>query len=113
MTSFDNSLPYYQLVEVDMNGTETVYGPYYTNCEGDNLEIAPNPTEDYVEITFNGFQSNNTFIDLFDQSGRKVDNIIGSANGQQKLDLTHFVSGVYTVIVRDEYHVKAAKIVKL
>ncbi len=74
------SLPeimYYTLVQVDLNGNETVYTPISSNCQADfenALSVYPNPTNNgfTVAITHNTSEENGT-LQLMDISGKLIE----------------------------------------
>ncbi len=99
---------YYRLVEIDMDGTRTVYESQYVNClsgnDGVEITITPNPAADFAEVralkTFADFY----LVGIFDARG-KVINILSWENPAEqplKLNLHEFTSGVYSIRVYNE-----------
>lgn len=62
--------------------------------------VGPNPANDYVNVFFLNETSSNRSITINDISGRQIlkSNNVGS---RQKIDISHFPKGVYTIISSD------------
>ncbi len=99
---------YFRLVEVDLDGTRTIYHAEYLNCltqnDGVELTIAPNPAADFAEIRALKTLSDFYLVTVFDATG-KVVNTLGWESPQEsmfKLNVSDFAPGFYTVKVFNE-----------
>ena len=73
------------------------------NDNGSNSDVAvyPNPAQNSVSLTFNGFQA--VKVQLFDMIGNKVSD--NSVNGMEKasIDVTSMNAGSYIAVISDIY----------
>lgn len=109
----DDAMQYYRIVEVDVSGVETNYGPFYVNCKSQNVQVKPNPTEGEVDLTFSTFHVNETYIEIFDQMGRRIDVIKASPNGEQSISFESLAKGVYTILLRDNNQSETLRIIRI
>ena len=100
---------YYRLVEVDLNGNETFFGPFHIDCVKDVLIVSLNPSEHFIEISYSGFHSNETTILCLDHTGRKVVESSCNSKGKTTIDIDHLSSGIYTLIVQDLHHTETTE----
>ena len=78
-----------------------------------DISIFPNPTNDYLRMTFHDYLPRQASVVFYDLSGAQVltHSLIGGAN---IVDLTSLVSGTYVYEVRDQGVVMGGgKVVKL
>lgn len=110
---YNEEFNYYSLIEVDYNGTETKYGPFYLSCESNKLLAYPNPTTAVTQLVYNGFHVNLTTIKCFDNMGREVQKFISPKVGGTMVSLESLSKGIYTIVVQDQFTRKIIKISKI
>ncbi|MDG1333974.1 MAG: T9SS type A sorting domain-containing protein [Crocinitomicaceae bacterium] len=108
---FDNN--YYRLTEVDLNGTSTVIGVYYTNCDSPDISVFPNPGADKINLSYNNFNLHETRISIFDYSGRLVFETDANISGEAEIDISHLSSQVYTIRIGDSSEHKFVRFAKI
>lgn len=96
---FENN--YYRLVEVDVNGERDELGIFYTNCDKPDIMVFPNPGSEKVTLTYSNFNLHETFISLFDYSGRLILKEAAHTNGESEFDVSQLSSQVYTIQISD------------
>jgi hypothetical protein len=71
------SFPYFRLIQFDLDGDSTVYGPMSNSCfkEEFYFNVFPNPNNGSFQITLNNPKSNPKLIELFDALGKSVKKI--------------------------------------
>jgi len=62
-----------------------------------SIKLYPNPAQDFVTIEFGDKQVNK--IEAFDVTGRLVYSEIGNFYQEEKIDVTHFGKGFFTVVL--------------
>ncbi|MEM7163092.1 MAG: T9SS type A sorting domain-containing protein [Bacteroidota bacterium] len=68
-----------------------------------NLNVYPNPAEDFVTIEFNSIETGQLTLELFDISGRLLDTqVLNSSNGfmRQEVNLSQYERGSYVLRLR-------------
>ena len=77
-----------------------------------NLTAYPNPTNDYLNINLNNYESNNVTFQLLDMNGKVLK--FGKIKDQEtKIDVTNLPSTIYIVKINDNNKViKIFKIIK-
>lgn len=83
------------------------------NINPDNVvSISPNPANDQLKITINRTNSNNTFISVYDMSGRCIYRTDAGIQNELAINTSSWIDGLYMVIVQDnEGIVKKEKVV--
>ena len=108
---FENN--YYRLTEVDLNGTSTVIGTYYKNCDKADISVFPNPGTDLLNLSYSNFNLHETRISMFDYSGRIVLETDANMSGESEFDISHLSAQVYTIRIGDSREHKFVRFVKL
>lgn len=67
--------------------------------EQNRMEIFPNPANDFVTISFDGFCDNGV-LELSDLQGKILKSISFECSNEIKLDVTEFSSGIYSVTIQ-------------
>ncbi len=111
---------YYRLTQVDYDGTSETFNIIYVNCKVDNdnnasIIVYPNPSNNYVNIIFNNFESDFASIELYNENGQlilkeEIKEICSIL--QYSLDINHFKPAVYMLRIVSEKHLFNKKIVK-
>lgn len=104
---------YYRLVEYDLNGTGTKYGPFYSKCGVPDLNVYPNPGHNEITLEFNGFVSGQTSVEFMDQMGNSVNLINDVTGGKMQLGIDQLRNGVYTIVIKDEFKIKKTRFIKI
>ncbi|MEO5569319.1 MAG: T9SS type A sorting domain-containing protein [Bacteroidia bacterium] len=88
-----------------------------------NFQIFPNPTNDFITVSFTSAKEKNVSVEVYDLFGREVANSnyqisnspvpIPSGNFQIKIDISDFNSGVYIVEIKRGGDFYRKKIVKM
>ena len=84
-----------------------------SNIENSDYQVYPNPCEDILFIDL-GVNSNFTFIEIFDISGRSiyfVETKITEKNHKHSVDISGLKNGIYFLKIRNEDDVLVEKIV--
>ena len=94
---------YYRLIQIDLNGTEKIYGPLSVHCsvEGVGINVYPNPSEGiYTVEIFSDAVISGSFIELTDLTGKVLDSRwvdVQSGVNQYLFDGSSRESGMYIV----------------
>lgn len=76
------------------------------------IQIAPNPATDHIDITATSQFTPNTFISVFDRSGRCIYRAPAELQNELTINTSTWIDGLYMVtILNDEGIVKKEKIV--
>jgi hypothetical protein len=101
-------ISYYRLVQIDFDGTSTIFGPISVNCEinESSITVYPNPTDsDFNVLIQTTERFENASLELVDLSGRVVHvknmNILPGVT-VVKFETTNFNPGTYIVRVKGE-----------
>ena len=112
-------LNYYQVVEVDVDGVESVHGPVSTNCGSDVFEIV-NVISDYtfngeLNITLNASEDKLSDIRIFDLAGKMVfeqnNELIQEGISTITLNKGDLSMGVYFIAVQSSDELLTQKVV--
>lgn len=104
---------YYRIVEVDYDGTNTVYGPFMSSCSQGELFVAPNPASDQIQVKYSGFNALETNISCVDKMGHSVFTLSGNMNGEVTIPVQNLAQGVYSIIISDAYQTETTRFIKL
>jgi hypothetical protein len=104
---------YYRLVEYDLNGTGTKYGPFFSKCGVPDLNVYPNPGQNEITLEFNGFVSGQTSVEFIDQMGNSVNLIDDVTGGKMQLGIDQLRNGVYIIVIKDEFKIKKTRFIKI
>jgi hypothetical protein len=108
---FENN--YYRLTEVDVNGTLTELGVYYTNCNKPDINVFPNPGTDKVTLSYSNFNMHETYISMFDYSGRLILKQAANMSGESEFNIAHLSSQIYTIRISDSQEHKYVRFTKM
>jgi hypothetical protein len=111
--SYDFENNYYRLSEVDLDGTSTEIGLYYTNCDKPDINVFPNPGNDDITLVYSNFDLKETNISIFDHSGRLVYQEEANKNGESEFNIEHLSPQVYFIRIGDSHDHKLVRFVKL
>jgi len=110
---YDFNNNYYRLSEVDLNGTSTEIGLYYTNCNKPDISVFPNPGTDNITLTYSNFEMHETYISMFDYSGRLIHKEAANMNGESDFSIAHLSQQVYIIKISDSHGHKQVRFAKL
>lgn len=110
---YDFKNNYYRLSEVDLDGTITEIGLYYTNCNKPDISVFPNPGADEITLDYNNFKMHETFISIFDYSGRLIHKEAANMNGESKINISDLSSQVYIIKLSDSQNHKQVRFTKI
>ena len=87
---------YFKLVQVDLNGAETAYGPVWGNCNNENLnnvsiEVYPNPFNEVIYIVC----PENCELKMYDAVGKLVRN--ERMQSFNTIEMSDLADGLYTL----------------
>lgn len=104
---------YYQIVEVDYDGTRTTYGPFYGTCEETALTVTPNPATQEIQISYSGFHAFETSITCLNEMGSIVFEMHGHTTGKSTTNIETLAQGIYTIVISDPNQKETIRFVKL
>ena len=84
-------------------------------ADGD-IEVYPNPAQEYIHIEFNGTSQRNRTAQIYDLVGKKIlEKIIAPDELIKRIELDHIKSGQYILIISSEIEgvLNSYKILKL
>jgi hypothetical protein len=103
---------YYRLRMVDLDGSFE-YSKVIAlnlNCNRAEVVVYPNPVTDKVNINITNAQSE-TIANLYDNTGKLV--FTGNmTNGTNSIDMTKFTSGMYLLVLKNNFETQNLKIIK-
>lgn len=104
---------YYRLIEVDFDGKKEIFPSQYIYCNREmSFILYPNPTAYILNIEFQRVQEGLVFIYLYDSTGKIIyDNAF--YGNSHKIDMSHYFSKEYILIVKSNNSSAVKKIVKL
>lgn len=112
----NKGINYYRLRFVDQNGGVNYSDVKYANINNfKQLEVVPNPVSDKMSIEFEASTQQDTQVEIYDISGRKVfQTVIKSKKGlnNSTIDISSLQSGVYFVYVQKDDVVIKERFVK-
>lgn len=107
--SVKDGMYYYRLIQVDINGESTIYGPQSVSFESNNSVTAvPNPSKTGI-FTISG-ATGNEVITVFDSKGKQV--YKGDLEISNIIDLSRFESGMYISRITDENTITTLRLVR-
>ena len=109
--SYDVDLMISPVLEIDTLTTIVGIGDLDDNVR---VDVQPNPFIGELNVTMNGLDQAYR-LELYSAEGKKVFAKRISGTGRMQLDLRHFASGMYNLVVRDEFGIqkKHLKVVKM
>ena len=110
-----NTQYYYQLRQVDFDGTNSLSDIVTAKLNGLNAEIQvfPNPTTDVVSIKMSSSVIGRMNLSIYDARGRLIDNSFFNANGNTEfeVDFSNQAEGVYFIQVEFENQTISKRVV--
>ncbi|MCU0319159.1 MAG: T9SS type A sorting domain-containing protein [Flavobacteriales bacterium] len=106
-----NSLAYYRLAQIDLDGTRTVFRSIPVECRTSELGLLayPNPTRGQLHVELRG-PGTILEVELLSSAGNRVYH--GSAQGERlELDLSGLPAGMYIVVVHTAEDVLQERVV--
>jgi hypothetical protein len=113
-----NKRTYYRLKQVDFDGkfeySEILANECYNN-QTEAIEIYPNPTNDFVNIKIENWDSGTLKLEIFDMMGRLVlskELFVNNGTTNDRIDISKFNPGVYHIRFSDKNTTINLKIIK-
>ena len=99
---------YYRLIQRDLNGDETIYGPISlaTNEGISSFETFPNPSSDWVNFRWDKALDPKFFI-LYSSEGKQIER--QWLDQQNRFSFAHLPAGNYLIFLLDENNVNIGK----
>lgn len=89
-------IEYIRLNQIDLDGKQTIYGPFVISCDQEKIQLYPNPANERVTISYPE-NSGETTIIIWDNKGNVLSESQHnfSNSGTKTIDLSDFASGMY------------------
>ena len=88
-------------------------GVYYTNCNKPDINVFPNPGTDKVTLSYSNFNMHETYISMFDYSGRLILKQAANMSGESEFNIAHLSSQIYTIRISDSQEHKYVRFTKM
>jgi len=97
------------------NNLPTIHKPQSNSVGANSLTLAPNPTSDYVTLSYEVGTTGNVLLELKDEQGITIEviaqGLVDAGSYVKRIDLTRLVSNVYFVTLRSDTEVITEKLI--
>ncbi len=109
---------YYQLVQVDFDGNrkkfDIIEQLFKCSNSDNNFTIFPNPTLDYLNLSFSGFDNENLVqLNIYNNLGEVVKKLTTNPRQISRVDLSDLPNGMYEIQLVHESKIIAKKFIKI
>ena len=105
---------YYRLKQTDFDGAFEYSDNVYVNmASGSEMEIWPNPSQDFLFVTFNSrLEADNLNVLCFNSTGQKVAVNYAITDNRLELDIQDLETGMYYINIKSDNQVHTVDFVK-
>ena len=89
------------LYSFDNSGCAGVLSIGATSKQMQNIAVSPNPATDHINITSDRPFVPNTFITVYDMSGRSVFRTLAEQQNSLTINTSEWIDGLYMIIIQD------------